>query len=60
VVFSTIVAVILMPNGAEFKPFVIIEASIAAICVIGVIIISTVNHLPWSTSASVARARQNP
>ncbi|MCE5292514.1 MAG: polyprenol phosphomannose-dependent alpha 1,6 mannosyltransferase MptB [Nocardiaceae bacterium] len=51
VVFSTIVAVILMPNGAEFKPFVIVEAAIAAICVIGVIIISTVNRLPWSSHA---------
>lgn len=56
VVFSTIVAVILMPNGAEFRPFIIVEAAIAAICVIGVIIISTVNHLPWSSnSASSSR-----
>ena len=52
VIFSTIVGLILMPNGARFEPYIIVEAAIASICIVGLIIISTVNMLPWSSQSS--------
>ncbi|MEV0946625.1 polyprenol phosphomannose-dependent alpha 1,6 mannosyltransferase MptB [Rhodococcus sp. NPDC049939] len=47
IVFSSIVSVILMPNGSEYQPFVIVQAAIATIFTAGVLIVITRNSLPW-------------
>ncbi|KAA0023704.1 hypothetical protein FOY51_09250 [Antrihabitans cavernicola] len=52
IAFSSIVCVILMPNGAEYKPFVIVQASIATIIVCTIIILATRNILPWRGAVS--------
>lgn len=58
VAFSSIVCVILMPNGAEYKPFVIVQAAIATIIVCVVVIAATRKILPWrSDSGGDAGAR---
>ncbi|KAF0963036.1 polyprenol phosphomannose-dependent alpha 1,6 mannosyltransferase MptB [Rhodococcus sp. T7] len=47
IVFSSIVSVILMPNGGEYQPFVIVQAAIATIFTAGTLIVITRNRLPW-------------
>lgn len=47
IVFSSIVSVILMPNGGEYPPFVIVQAAIATIFTAGTLIVITRNSLPW-------------
>ncbi|MGU3433198.1 polyprenol phosphomannose-dependent alpha 1,6 mannosyltransferase MptB [Actinomycetes bacterium M1A6_2h] len=47
--FSAFVSVILMPNGSEYQPFVIVQAAIATILTVTALIALTRNHLPWRT-----------
>ncbi|HEY5856141.1 MAG TPA: polyprenol phosphomannose-dependent alpha 1,6 mannosyltransferase MptB [Aldersonia sp.] len=47
IVLSSIVSVILMPNGAEFQPITIAQASVATILTCLVLIFLTRNQLPW-------------
>lgn len=47
VAFSSVVSVILMPNGGEYPPFIIVQASIATVVVAGLLIVATRNRLPW-------------
>ena len=47
VVFSSLVSVILMPNGGEYQPFIIVQAAIATVVVVGLLIVATRNRLPW-------------
>ncbi|NLU81211.1 polyprenol phosphomannose-dependent alpha 1,6 mannosyltransferase MptB [Rhodococcus sp. HNM0569] len=52
VAFSSIVSVILMPNGGEYQPFVIVQAAIATVFTVGILIVLTRNRLPWRMTAS--------
>ncbi len=54
VVFSSVVSVILMPNGAELQPFSIVQASIATVIVCGSLILATRNILPWRADSGAA------
>ncbi|TSD95402.1 hypothetical protein FOS14_18330 [Skermania sp. ID1734] len=56
IAFSSLVSVILMPNGAEFKPFTIVQASIATVIVCGTLILATRNRLPWRVDAGAETA----
>ncbi|WP_305095222.1 polyprenol phosphomannose-dependent alpha 1,6 mannosyltransferase MptB [Prescottella sp. R16] len=47
IVFSSVVSSILMPNGAEYEPFMIVQAAIATTITAVVLIAATRNHLPW-------------
>lgn len=47
IAFSSVVSVILMPNGGEYQPFIIVQAAIATIAVVGLLIVATRNVLPW-------------
>jgi alpha-1,6-mannosyltransferase len=47
IAFSSVVSVILMPNGGEYQPFIIVQAAIATIAVVGLLIVATRNILPW-------------
>ncbi len=47
IVFSSVVSSILMPNGAEYEPFMIVQAAIATTLTAVVLIAATRNHLPW-------------
>ncbi|MEU5843958.1 polyprenol phosphomannose-dependent alpha 1,6 mannosyltransferase MptB [Rhodococcus sp. NPDC047139] len=47
IAFSSVVGMILMPNGSEYQPFIIVQASIATIVVVGLIIVATRSRLPW-------------
>nr|WP_243636680.1 polyprenol phosphomannose-dependent alpha 1,6 mannosyltransferase MptB [Rhodococcus sp. Eu-32] len=47
IVFSTIVSVILMPNGSEYLPFQIVQAAVMTILTIGVLYLLTRSTLPW-------------
>jgi alpha-1,6-mannosyltransferase len=44
---SSIVSVILMPNGAEFQPITIVQASVVTIVTCVLLIALTRNVLPW-------------
>ncbi|MFD1813847.1 polyprenol phosphomannose-dependent alpha 1,6 mannosyltransferase MptB [Rhodococcus gannanensis] len=47
IAFSSVVSLIVMPNGGEYEPFIIVQAAIATILVCGSIIAVTRNTLPW-------------
>nr|WP_241384525.1 polyprenol phosphomannose-dependent alpha 1,6 mannosyltransferase MptB [Rhodococcus sp. CH91] len=47
IAFSSVVGMMLMPNGSEYQPFIIVQASIATIVVVGLIIVATRSRLPW-------------
>jgi len=47
IAFSSVVGMILMPNGGEYQPFVIVQASIVTIVVVGLLIVATRSRLPW-------------
>lgn len=47
IAFSSVVSMILMPNGGEYQPFIIVQAAIATIVVVGLLIVATRNRLPW-------------
>ncbi|MGF6882357.1 alpha-1,6-mannosyltransferase [Nocardia sp. GAS34] len=60
VVFSAVVSMILMPRGADFGVFQIIEAASAGL-VVGVIFIVLTRHLlPWRNRAGVSAPSQPP
>ncbi|NLG55727.1 MAG: polyprenol phosphomannose-dependent alpha 1,6 mannosyltransferase MptB, partial [Rhodococcus sp.] len=52
VAFSAVVSVILMPNGGEYPPFVIVQAAIATVFMAGVLIVATRNQLPWRVNTT--------
>ncbi|MBJ7480689.1 polyprenol phosphomannose-dependent alpha 1,6 mannosyltransferase MptB [Rhodococcus sp. (in: high G+C Gram-positive bacteria)] len=54
VVFTSIVSVMLMSNGAEYLPFMIVQAVIATILTVGTLIVFTRNSLPWRSDKPVA------
>ncbi|MCQ4118530.1 polyprenol phosphomannose-dependent alpha 1,6 mannosyltransferase MptB [Rhodococcus tibetensis] len=67
IAFSSVVSVILMPNGGEYQPFVIVQAAIATIFTAGTLIVITRNRLPWRvgtepapTAAAAAAAADTP
>ncbi|MFZ2173889.1 MAG: polyprenol phosphomannose-dependent alpha 1,6 mannosyltransferase MptB [Rhodococcus sp. (in: high G+C Gram-positive bacteria)] len=60
IAFSSIVSVILMPNGGEYQPFVIVQAAIATIFTAGTMIVLTRNRLPWRVDTRSADATQAP
>jgi len=47
IAFSSVVSVILMPNGGEYQPFIIVQAAIATVVVAGLLIVATRTLLPW-------------
>lgn len=47
IVFSSIVSVILMPNGSEYLPFQIVQAAIVTILTIGILYLTTRRRMPW-------------
>lgn len=47
IVFSSIVSVILMPNGSEYLPFQIVQAALMTILTIGILFLLTRSRLPW-------------
>ncbi|MGZ6833751.1 MAG: polyprenol phosphomannose-dependent alpha 1,6 mannosyltransferase MptB, partial [Mycobacteriaceae bacterium] len=47
VIVSAVIAVLLMPNGAEYPPFVIVEAAVAAVLVAAVAMLCVHRSLPW-------------
>ena len=51
IVFSSVVSLIVMPNGGEYPPFVIVQAAIATILACGTFIAVTRNRLPWRTDS---------
>ncbi|MCX5045165.1 polyprenol phosphomannose-dependent alpha 1,6 mannosyltransferase MptB [Aldersonia sp. NBC_00410] len=58
IVASSVVSVILMPNGAEFQPITIVQASIATIITCAVLIALTRNVLPWRAEPGPAQPVQ--
>lgn len=47
IVFSTVVSVILMPNGGEVAPFIIVQAALATVVIVGLLVVTTRTVLPW-------------
>lgn len=47
IVVSSIVSVILMPNGSEYLPFQIVQAAVMTILTIGILYLATRSSLPW-------------
>ncbi|WP_415975197.1 polyprenol phosphomannose-dependent alpha 1,6 mannosyltransferase MptB [Rhodococcus sp. 077-4] len=47
IAFSSLVSVILMPNGSEYQPFQIVQAAVMTILTIAVLYLITRNRLPW-------------
>ncbi|GAB2729397.1 polyprenol phosphomannose-dependent alpha 1,6 mannosyltransferase MptB [Nocardia thraciensis] len=60
VVFSAVVSVMLMPRGADFGVFQIIEAAVAVVIVAVGFIVLTRNVLPWRNPAGVSARSQPP
>jgi alpha-1,6-mannosyltransferase len=58
VVFSAVVSVILMPRGADFGVFQIIEAAVAVVIVALGFIAVTRNTLPWRNRTGVSAPSQ--
>lgn len=57
IVFSSIVSVILMPNGGEYLPFQIAQAAVVTIATVGVLYFFTRGSLPWPTTGPARRER---
>lgn len=49
IAFSSLVSVILMPNGSEYQPFQIVQAAVMTILTIAVLYLFTRNRMPWPT-----------
>ncbi|MBB5915919.1 alpha-1,6-mannosyltransferase [Nocardia transvalensis] len=60
VVFSAVVSVMLMPRGADFGVFQIIEAAVAVVIVGVGFIVLTRNLLPWRGRPGVSAPSQEP
>lgn len=48
VAFSAAIALMLMPNGADYPLFSIIEAILATILAVGLLVLATRRRLPWT------------
>ena len=58
---SAVIALLLMPNGAEFPPFVILQAALAAVAGAAVAVLLVQRRLPWREQlATVAPALRRP
>ncbi|WP_245672669.1 polyprenol phosphomannose-dependent alpha 1,6 mannosyltransferase MptB [Aldersonia kunmingensis] len=57
---SSIVCVILMPNGAEFQPITIVQASIVTIVTCVLLIVLTRNVLPWRSQPGPDQSALEP
>jgi alpha-1,6-mannosyltransferase len=44
---SAVIALLVMPNGAEFPPFVILQAALAAVAAAAVAVLLVQRQLPW-------------
>ncbi|MFD4292426.1 polyprenol phosphomannose-dependent alpha 1,6 mannosyltransferase MptB [Rhodococcus sp. NPDC058505] len=55
IAFSSVVSLIVMPNGGEYEPFIIVQAAIATILVCGSVIVATRNLLPWRAESGDGR-----
>ncbi|WP_228818557.1 polyprenol phosphomannose-dependent alpha 1,6 mannosyltransferase MptB [Nocardia transvalensis] len=60
VVLSAVVSVMLMPRGADYGVFQIIEAAIAVVVVSVTFVVVTRNLLPWRKRAGVSAPSQQP
>ncbi|MFF0636452.1 polyprenol phosphomannose-dependent alpha 1,6 mannosyltransferase MptB [Nocardia sp. NPDC004151] len=60
VVLSVIVSVMVMPRGADFYVFQIVESAIATLIVGGSLIFLTRNVLPWRNQPGVSARSQQP
>lgn len=60
VVISVIVSVLVMPRGADFYVFQIVESAIATVIVCGLLIFLTRNVLPWRNQPGVSAPSQQP
>ncbi|WP_405493844.1 polyprenol phosphomannose-dependent alpha 1,6 mannosyltransferase MptB [Nocardia sp. NBC_00511] len=60
VVISVIVSVLVMPRGADFYVFQIVESAIATVIVCGLLIFLTRNVLPWRNQPGVSAPSQRP
>ncbi|MFY2789854.1 polyprenol phosphomannose-dependent alpha 1,6 mannosyltransferase MptB [Rhodococcus sp. MALMAid1271] len=49
IAFSSLVSVILMPNGSEYLPFQIVQAAVMTIVAIAVLYLLTRKRMPWPT-----------
>ncbi|MGA9869624.1 MAG: polyprenol phosphomannose-dependent alpha 1,6 mannosyltransferase MptB [Rhodococcus sp. (in: high G+C Gram-positive bacteria)] len=47
IAFTSVVSVILMPNGSEYLPFQIVQAAVMTILTIGILFLLTRSRLPW-------------
>lgn len=58
---SAVIALLLMPNGAEFPPFVILQAALAAVVAAAVAVVLVQRRLPWREQlATVAPRLRRP
>ncbi|WP_067712964.1 polyprenol phosphomannose-dependent alpha 1,6 mannosyltransferase MptB [Nocardia yamanashiensis] len=60
VAFSAVVSVILMPRGADFYVFQIVESAVAVVIVSLLLIFLTRNVLPWRNQPGVSAPSQRP
>ncbi|MQY29152.1 polyprenol phosphomannose-dependent alpha 1,6 mannosyltransferase MptB [Nocardia aurantia] len=60
VAFSAVVSVMLMPRGADYGVFQIIEAAVAVVIVSLAFIVWTRNRLPWRATPGVSAPSQQP
>ncbi|WP_067814344.1 polyprenol phosphomannose-dependent alpha 1,6 mannosyltransferase MptB [Nocardia inohanensis] len=60
VAFSAVVSVILMPRGADFYVFQIVESAVAVVIVALLLIFLTRNVLPWRNQPGVSAPSQRP
>jgi alpha-1,6-mannosyltransferase len=51
VALSAVIAVILMPSGADYPPFTIIEAMLATVLAVFLLVFATRRQLPWRTKS---------
>jgi alpha-1,6-mannosyltransferase len=49
VALSAVIAVMLMPSGADYQPFTIVEAVLATVLAVGLLVFLTRHQLPWWT-----------
>ena len=57
---SAVIALLLMPNGAEFPPFVILQAALAAFVASAVAVLLVQRQLPWREQVATLVPRLRP
>ncbi|WP_369640516.1 polyprenol phosphomannose-dependent alpha 1,6 mannosyltransferase MptB, partial [Nocardia sp. JMUB6875] len=60
VVISVVVSVLVMPRGADFEVFQIIESAVATVLIALLFIFATRNVLPWRNQPGVSAPSQQP